>query len=125
MATSYELPDMSESKLRNHALYRRAVLSPRLKVYSMSQEQTGAVDADGVQSSIKEALLANGIHVDDVDLLGPLAYVEQVSYCQVPVSALLYQRQQPQIRYTLSWRPYRMICTGVWLDGTQRESTRK
>lgn len=43
------------------------------------QERTGAVDTSSMQSNIKEALLARGLDVDDVDLDGPLAYVEQVT----------------------------------------------
>lgn len=54
----------------------------------MAQERAGVVDAESMQSTIKEALLANGIHVDDVDLNGPLAYVEQVSSCQLMLQVL-------------------------------------
>lgn len=31
-----------------------------------------------MQDRIKEALIANGLNVDDIDLHGPLAYVQQV-----------------------------------------------
>lgn len=47
------------------------------------QERTGEVDTNSMQSSMKQALLARGLDVDDVDLDGPLAYVDQVTSCHV------------------------------------------
>lgn len=57
------------------------------------QEHAGTLNANNIQSSIKQALAVHGIHVEDEDLQGPLEYVEQVM-----LQALVHKCMSPLTR---------------------------
>lgn len=92
-------------KASNDALGSICALSHSLNAMMCVQEHAGTLNANNIQSSIKQALAVHGIHVEDEDLQGPLEYVEQVM-----LQALVHKCMSPLTR---SCQRYRVTAGNI------------